>query len=1034
MNKPTPIPENWDYKLQPVTGPLDCSHLIPTDGQKNPCIQKIQGGYRMDIDIDAEWQSTPNNPNTAITLQIRPVGFTSVSVMEAQSLGLGILPTWNGITPLSDLLGGCREARRLNPGMKKAGVFVVRQYCFFSFGDITAFWGRKMGEKLQKQCDQKRRIKVKNKLANPGKYYIEIVPGSNEWYRVLVDIVDVSAQMGIGGLKQYAAKVNLPLEDKGKMDEYKAKMLEAYTNPELLDEYIAYSAGDCVSELIRSRFVRMVEEIYDSFGITPPKEIAKTTGSLVNQFLSRFLIQKHLKPNLDSEGNPKSEEDIDKGNPTPYLTPIADTDGDIYSDHWILWQASAKKWLESEHRNTTSIFNALVQGGRCKNEMPTVHRIDGIVADADISSCYGRGLEVQPYPMGLATSFEIGHRQTPPTLGKWLKRMKHELVPGLWHIVVDTVEDLSFDQTLIFSKFMSDQKFLRKVKEKLAEEDPEVDVPFALLTRQIQNGIINHDVLQTLQAVCTAKEWSELSEKVVVKAGAGYLKSNRCSTMAEVEQACAEEPGSITVKNTRKGGTVTADTRNRAWYALPLADVVGPLLEKRGGLKALKKEHAGTPLGAEYDAKQNLFKLFINTIYGVLASPYFQTGNTVVANNITARARALAWQMAVACGGVQSITDGSCYDANAVRDWSNKRPGMEALSTYNRPHLIDSNNKRGIHRNIFTKPLGNKEWSFLRNNPDGTVSLMRGDEEIQGAAEKWKIFDDLYLEHLKHFFRGCDIDILFADGGAGQFTFEHKNVYAQVLTQSQSNYRFKTFDGKLKLKARGHSLGKSHFDENGDQIDVPSIMKLFEEIEQGKVTPKPLTFTQQPLKVNAANADTSVIEANSLLAGDSIWKRSRISPISLSLFMWPTADIKKSWETCAEKYKRRLGWGIEAHFYNPETGLIDYVRALKEIQEAIDNGQDWIVSTGFLSKKKYWDTLPENPLIETIERKAPEQLLERTWIAYEGHRIAILVPASIPTDLKDKFILGEANDRFNQMWQEGTIKNKPKIYKIPAAA
>nr|YP_009394125.1 hypothetical protein [Rhodomela confervoides]ARW62687.1 hypothetical protein [Rhodomela confervoides] len=59
-------------------------------------------------------------------------------------------------------------------------------------------------------------------------------------------------------------------------------------------------------------------------------------------------------------------------------------------------------------------------------------------------------------------------------------------------------------------------------------------------------------------------------------------------------------------------------------------------------------------------------KLIINTVYGDIVSPYFQLGNTIVGNNITGRARAMAWYMEKALHGIQTITDRRCFELNRV--------------------------------------------------------------------------------------------------------------------------------------------------------------------------------------------------------------------------------------------------------------------------------------------------------------------------------------------------------------------------------
>src|SRR5262249_7228775 len=55
-----------------------------------------------------------------------------------------------------------------------------------------------------------------------------------------------------------------------------------------------------------------------------------------------------------------------------------------------------------------------------------------------------------------------------------------------------------------------------------------------------------------------------------------------------------------------------------------------------------------------------------NTLYGVAASPHLATNNVVLANVVTATARALAFVLQLALNGFQVITDGCTYRRDQV--------------------------------------------------------------------------------------------------------------------------------------------------------------------------------------------------------------------------------------------------------------------------------------------------------------------------------------------------------------------------------
>lgn len=82
------------------------------------------------------------------------------------------------------------------------------------------------------------------------------------------------------------------------------------------------------------------------------------------------------------------------------------------------------------------------------------------------------------------------------------------------------------------------------------------------------------------------------------------------------------------------------------------------MLKRREKIKQdLKAENDPKSIN-DLQAAQNAIKLLVNTLYGVLASKFFDVGNVVVANNVTAKPRAKIWLALKVLGGLQTITDG----------------------------------------------------------------------------------------------------------------------------------------------------------------------------------------------------------------------------------------------------------------------------------------------------------------------------------------------------------------------------------------
>lgn len=61
--------------------------------------------------------------------------------------------------------------------------------------------------------------------------------------------------------------------------------------------------------------------------------------------------------------------------------------------------------------------------------------------------------------------------------------------------------------------------------------------------------------------------------------------------------------------------------------------------------KTYQEEYAWTSVNIGELSMNKFIKLLINTIYGDLVSLYFYVANTIIGNNITERARSMAWYM-----------------------------------------------------------------------------------------------------------------------------------------------------------------------------------------------------------------------------------------------------------------------------------------------------------------------------------------------------------------------------------------------------
>mgnify|MGYP000535901032 CR=1 FL=1 len=351
----------------------------------------------------------------------------------------------------------------------------------------------------------------------------------------------------------------------------------------------------------------------------------------------------------------------------------------------------------------TSVYNAVVQGGRCVNEEPHInprHNRISNAYDPDNSSCYGSALRQFDMPFGIPSLMGFDRDDEPFTLGQFMDKEGSNLVPHLYQIFVNG--SLTFNQDLIHSKCdLTTAKIMSTLlsgnysgDEDNGEGAREINTAhvggsFELNTKEITLGVITHDVWSVIKEVASSKELNEI-RNLKVATVAAYRKEDELT----VDEWC--DVMSDPIKRGRK--TRGKDDRTSAWCRLPLEDFVGKFVEYR---KSVKKLEGGNTKGTTNYLLQTNVKLFVNTTYGCMASPYFPMGNTVIANNITARARTGGWMLSKALLLVQLITDGGLGSGNRVATIvGDKLPSFGTFA--DRPKLLK-------HRSIKCIPLMTSE-------------------------------------------------------------------------------------------------------------------------------------------------------------------------------------------------------------------------------------------------------------------------------------------------------------------------------------
>ena len=890
--------------------------------------------------VDTEYVQQPGLPNLMITTQLAfSADEDDCLVLEHPELKLGILPSWNTKCILAHIL----DYEEDSDDTREPDAYLIwEDLLFFAPADLLAglFNDRALCSFIQRHCKQDGRITIDNgskKNRNFLKIPVFLTNELGYRYQLVLKVADL-AKIGTGSLETIANSLGVKMEQKSIMDNYKKNILEAYRKEHLREDFIKYAKGDaCVLFEMRQANHNRLLNLYETLYLTPPDEVIKeklTTGSAVATLFYDWLC---------SRLGEVPDETLYGQDLKPGYEYFTFKNGKPYKLEHLL-----KKCGVSYFANTDAEFskqtNALIQGGRAKNERPTVISDRGVIADADLTSCYATILENLTYPVGLPYTYSKHETDKKVlTLGGFLKKYEKSLVPRLYTIVVSG--KLTHHQTLVPSKVVDSFE----ITEKYSEDDPKIPAEFRLYTNEVRNGIITSDVLEALRAVCNKRELSSWMKLEVITA-VWYPDDQNCyepDLWAAAIKQHSDKTGNYVKSETKHDGSeVINDQRSRHWIGLDIKDFIKPFKDKRKVLKKQRNEITDKTSDEwlELDAQQNAMKLVCNTLYGVLASPYFPISNVVVANNITAAARVAVWCLSCAAGTYQSITDGGAYNLNQVRDWKgDSQPSMNTLSLWRASHRLH-------HRHtdkLLTKPLASETLWAISASPKGTLySRVENENGViyETNAEGWKEFDEELLAHIKHFFRGAEklpsiLNII---------SFTHKDIYENIVLHSQTNYQFRHISGKPKTKARGHKLGGNKYD---NETNPSNIEDLFERLRDTphSVPPYRQQTISQVLKCNQANemlmAKTpNIVQNRGLLAGDSILKQSWVRPISLSMFHWKSHKQWLSWSKKADSMKAKYGYGIEQWFPTPDGG-VDYQTAINTIQNRIDEGWMWIVDT-----------------------------------------------------------------------------------------
>jgi hypothetical protein len=588
---------------------------------------------------------------------------------------------------------------------------------------------------------------------------------------------------------------------------------------------------------------------------------------------------------------------------------------------------------------TTAKYLAKVDGGRCRNNRPTDVSIKSLMADIDISGCYGNGLKNQMFPLGrpIIIGYPVDSEKNKyMSLDDFIEMCGHDLIPGLWQARVSYREGYKpkYGQDFLMSWYPPKNLDRMPTDTDCESSDWWTEDNTGLskvFTSDINLALINHDYMQLIYHICSTRQRRELLDNLVVVSAMYYPKSCKVAKAENLETEIKKHKGknTVSVKGSRLKQVVTNIQECHAWYGINLGDLlVSKLLEIR---KTKNKKISSEAIFNE------LYKLIINTIYGDQVSPYFEIGNACVGNNITARARCMAWYMEKGLNGVQSITDGCAFELNRIVHERN-----QLLTTESVFEVYDKGSDKGNYR---FAPLGNseisiKKWFKDKENLNYAV-LSQDDKDISYTEISNKC-----LEHLQKLFP--DVDVLHKElnGVKGQYSLEIKNIVSGGSFHGSANYIFNEFEDTY-LKAKMRSYGKDKHKA------VALINDLIEVIDDG-YTPasqflKNLYENPKQVKRGEVFIDSSILkigsyrqlydsryESTKLFPGCTMERARLMREFSLNQFTFRTYEQYKSWEREWKRLLDATGQSYEAFFLDDD--CVNVEAMVKEVDRRIRKG------------------------------------------------------------------------------------------------
>lgn len=574
---------------------------------------------------------------------------------------------------------------------------------FFAFADLFRIGSNNRWFKwlLQQQLSQYRTLRFMSGSHNPKPVSaIDYIYVNDQFYEINVNIKDTMYRFPPlkKGLDDQAKTFHLSSGNKLDLEllfyDTNIKKNMTKIRVKFKDLFARYNAQDIfLTRDLDEITIKLYNQILEKFNLTSDIP-SDTTGTNVSKFIKKITIS-HFQ-----------DEDIEE----KQLTKIINT----------CLKNTQVESMASADFNDLGIQPFLTVGGLLFSRVAEHPIISGHLSDLDLMSCYSTVMSRINVYLCEPVTVTFPYMNSAPTLRSAIEFLSKLNIPiDGWYIRV-TGKLKKAINTLILSdlRFKSKKEKIQKFSDKY-NRNPKTIEKFnyekvgkkgavsTLLTKEIKFGLINHDLLETLKLL--PESWYQEYLDLKVNSISYHPQELLCESIEQYlevsDQYSNDEGKEVKLDfNTGMGVAYQKITKKNVGLILPIKDYWILLKSIRAELKKAK------------DPLQEIFKLFGNSGYGVLACLYLPTCNLMSSNIITASARSGAWLMTQSLNGFNPITDGTSY-------------------------------------NWYKVPIGYKFREILESNP---CYVVKYDDSIenninpQECNQKW--VNEHFIDHLANFF------------------------------------------------------------------------------------------------------------------------------------------------------------------------------------------------------------------------------------------------------------------------------------------